>query len=109
MFLQEGGPYHSTLRDLLGAYVCYRPDLGYVQGMSFIAAILLLNLEEAEAFIVFANLVNRPLLAVFYRVIQKSWITSPQLWCFQVDTAAMSQNYSIFSAHLFSHLPRLAR
>ena len=26
----------------------YRPDLGYVQGMSFIAAILLLNLEEAE-------------------------------------------------------------
>ena len=66
----------------MGAYVCYRPDLGYVQGMSFIAAILLLNLEEAEAFIVFANLVNRPLLAVFYRVIQKSWITSPQLWCF---------------------------
>jgi len=90
---QEGGPYHSTLRDLLGAYVCYRPDLGYVQGMSFIAAILLLNLEEAEAFIVFANLVNRPLLAAFYRV----------------DTAAMSQNYSIFSAHLSSHLPRLAR
>ena len=70
MSLQEGGPYHSTLRDLLGAYVCYRPDLGYVQGMSFIAAILLLNLEEAEAFIVFANLVNRPLLAAFYRVIE---------------------------------------
>ena len=80
--LQEGGPYHSTLRDLLGAYVCYRPDLGYVQGMSFIAAILLLNLEEAEAFIVFANLVNRPLLAAFYRVIEKSWITSPYLWWF---------------------------
>ena len=40
-----------------------------VQGMSFIAAILLLNLDEADAFIVFANLVNRPLLAAFYRVI----------------------------------------
>merc|ERR1719150_1586640 len=90
---QEGGPYHSSLRDLLGAYVCYRPDLGYVQGMSFIAAILLLNMEEADAFIVFANLVNRPLLAAFYRV----------------DTAAMSQNYSMFSSHLASHLPRLAR
>ena len=63
----------------MGAYVCYRPDLGYVQGMSFIAAILLLNLEEAEAFIVFANLVNRPLLAAFYRVIEKSWITLPYL------------------------------
>ena len=41
-----------------------------VQGMSFIAAILLLNLDEADAFIVFANLVNRPLLAAFYRVIR---------------------------------------
>ena len=42
--------------------------MGLVQGMSFIAAILLLNLDEADAFIVFANLVNRPLLAAFYRV-----------------------------------------
>ena len=44
-------------------------NLDCVQGMSFIAAILLLNLEEADAFIVFANLVNRPLLAAFYRVL----------------------------------------
>ena len=43
-------------------------NLDFVQGMSFIAAILLLNLDEADAFIVFANLVNRPLLAAFYRV-----------------------------------------
>ena len=28
---QEGGPYHGLLHSLLGAYVCYRPDLGYVQ------------------------------------------------------------------------------
>ena len=86
-------------------------NLDCVQGMSFIAAILLLNLEEAEAFIVFANLVNRPLLAAFYRVLPSLRI----LWendlieISQVDTAAMSQNYSIFSAHLASHLPRLAR
>ena len=43
-------------------------NLVCIQGMSFIAAILLLNMEEADAFIVFANLVNRPLLAAFYRV-----------------------------------------
>ena len=43
-------------------------NIDCVQGMSFIAAILLLNLDEADAFIVFANLVNRPLLAAFYRV-----------------------------------------
>ncbi len=28
---QQGGPYHSALDDLLSAYVCFRPDIGYVQ------------------------------------------------------------------------------
>jgi len=80
-------------KNVLGAYVGYRPDLGYVQGMSFIAAILLLNLEEADAFIVFANLVNRPLLAAFYRV----------------DTGSMEHYYTAFSSLLSLHIPRLAR
>uniref|UniRef100_A0A8C9G665 Rab-GAP TBC domain-containing protein n=2 Tax=Pavo cristatus TaxID=9049 RepID=A0A8C9G665_PAVCR len=26
----EGGPYHDTLHSILGAYTCYRPDVGYV-------------------------------------------------------------------------------
>lgn len=90
---QAGGPYHTLLGDVLGAYVCYRPDLGYVQGMSFIAAILLLNLEEAQAFIVFANLVNRPCLSAFYRL----------------DTGAMGQYYTAFSCLLSLHLPKLAK
>ena len=38
--------------------------------MSFIAAILILNLDEADAFIMFANLLNWPLLAAFYTVDQ---------------------------------------
>ena len=28
---QQGGPYHHVLGDLLSAYVCFRPDIGYVQ------------------------------------------------------------------------------
>jgi hypothetical protein len=54
------------LHCLLGAYVCYRPDVGYVQGMSFIAAVLILNLEAADAFICFANLLNRPCHVAFF-------------------------------------------
>eukprot|EP00052_Salpingoeca_macrocollata_P013332 m.104070 g.104070 ORF g.104070 m.104070 type:complete len:103 (+) comp18869_c0_seq6:145-453(+) len=42
---QENGPYYDMIRDILGAYVCYRPDIGYIQGMSFLAAMLLLNME----------------------------------------------------------------
>ncbi len=26
----QGGPYHELLQGLLGAYACYRPDVGYV-------------------------------------------------------------------------------
>ena len=36
------------------------------QGMSFIAAILILNMDEADAFITFANLLNWPQLAAFF-------------------------------------------
>ena len=57
---QEGGPYYDMLHSLLGAYATYRPDVGYVQGMSFLAAFLLLNMDVADAFISFANLLNRP-------------------------------------------------
>ncbi|XP_074238706.1 TBC1 domain family member 12 isoform X3 [Saimiri boliviensis] len=65
---QKGGPYHDVLHSILGAYACYRPDVGYVQGMSFIAAVLILNLEEADAFIAFANLLNKPCQLAFFRV-----------------------------------------
>ncbi|XP_030257256.1 TBC1 domain family member 12-like isoform X2 [Sparus aurata] len=65
---QKGGPYHDVLQSILGAYTCYRPDVGYVQGMSFMAAMLVLNMDEVEAFISFSNLINRPCQLAFYRV-----------------------------------------
>ena len=37
-----------------------------LQGMSFIAAVLILNMDEADAFITFANLLNWPQLAAFF-------------------------------------------
>ena len=36
--------------------------------MSFLAGVLLLNLDEADAFLALANLLNRPLLLAFYRL-----------------------------------------
>ncbi|CAG2110726.1 unnamed protein product [Medioppia subpectinata] len=67
---QESGPYHEVLSELLGAYVTYRPDIGYAQGMSFLAAMLLLNMESEPAFVCLANLLNRQLLVSFFRVNQ---------------------------------------
>jgi len=65
---QKSGPYHQSLANVLEAYTCYRPDVGYVQGMSYIAAMLLLNLNEYEAFVAFANLLNNPCYMAFFQM-----------------------------------------
>lgn len=50
------------------AYVCYRPDIGYVQGMSFLASMFLLVMDTFDAFKCLANLLNRPLFLGFFRM-----------------------------------------
>lgn len=55
----KDGPNHHVLHIILGVYSCYRPDVGYVQGMSFIEPVSILNLEETVAFIVFVSFMNK--------------------------------------------------
>ncbi|PVD29994.1 hypothetical protein C0Q70_09255 [Pomacea canaliculata] len=88
---QKGGPYHDMMHSLLGAYACYRPDVGYVQGMSFIAAILLLNMEVADAFVCFANLLNRPCQVSFFRM----------------DEEMLTAYYKTFEEFFLENLPQL--
>ena len=50
------GPFHAKLKEVLETYACYRPDLGYVQGMSYIAALLCLYMSDTyQAFCCLAN------------------------------------------------------
>uniref|UniRef100_UPI0037E93EA9 TBC1 domain family member 12-like isoform X1 n=2 Tax=Semicossyphus pulcher TaxID=241346 RepID=UPI0037E93EA9 len=88
---QKGGPYHDLLQSILGAYTCYRPDVGYVQGMSSMAAMLVLNMDKVEAFISFSNLVNRPCQLAFYRV----------------DHQQMLRYFGAFQVFFEDSLPRL--
>uniref|UniRef100_A0A8C1C255 TBC1 domain family member 14 n=1 Tax=Cyprinus carpio carpio TaxID=630221 RepID=A0A8C1C255_CYPCA len=88
---QQGGPYHDVLHSILGAYTCYRPDVGYVQGMSFIAAVLILNMDIADAFIAFANLLNKPCQMAFYRV----------------DHSLMLTYFAAFEVFFEENLPKL--
>ncbi|XP_075421288.1 TBC1 domain family member 14 [Ascaphus truei] len=88
---QKGGPYHDMLHSILGAYTCYRPDVGYVQGMSFIAAVLILNLDTADAFIAFSNLLNKPCQMAFFRV----------------DHGLMLTYYAAFEVFFEENLPKL--
>lgn len=89
--VMQGGPYNQVLHDVLGAYACYRPDVGYVQGMSFLAGVLLLNMEASDAFICLANLLNRSSYTAFFRV----------------DHNLMSPYFAAFTVLLQDYLPRI--
>ena len=56
----------DKVENVLISFVSARPDVGYIQGMGFIAAVMMLVLEEVECFIRFTNLVTSPSLIGFY-------------------------------------------
>ncbi|KAG7234088.1 hypothetical protein INR49_005927 [Caranx melampygus] len=62
-----------------------------VQGMSFIAAVLILNLDTADAFIAFANLLNKPCQMAFFRV----------------DHSLMLTYFAAFEVFFEDNLPKL--
>ncbi|XP_068399579.1 TBC1 domain family member 14 isoform X2 [Eschrichtius robustus] len=59
---------HNIARRIVAADVGLNAIFCWVQGMSFIAAVLILNLDTADAFIAFSNLLNKPCQMAFFRV-----------------------------------------
>ncbi|KAG5313016.1 TBC14 protein, partial [Pseudoatta argentina] len=88
---QEGGPLFDSLQGILAAYAVYRPDVGYVQGMSFVGAVLSLNMEPPDAFACFANLLNYPC----HRA------------AFTLDQKRMNTYYKVYSSALALKLPKV--
>ena len=65
-FFQKEGPNYNDLKSILEAYICFRPDIGYVQGMSFIAAVLSLQMDSFNSFVSMANMFGKEILMSFY-------------------------------------------
>mmetsp|Transcript_17023 Transcript_17023/g.19011 ORF Transcript_17023/g.19011 Transcript_17023/m.19011 type:complete len:305 (-) Transcript_17023:237-1151(-) len=59
---KPGNILHEPLRNVLTAFIVHRPDIGYVQGMSYLAGVLLMNLDEIHAFSLFLSLSNWDIL-----------------------------------------------
>jgi hypothetical protein len=59
---KHGNLLHKPLRNILTAFIVHRPDIGYVQGMSYLAGVLLMNLDEIKAFSLFMSLTNWDIL-----------------------------------------------
>lgn len=66
-FFDRGEPLHDVIRKMLLTYAYYRPDIGYVQGMSFIAGILAIHIwDDYLCFQCLANLLGSEHLYAFY-------------------------------------------
>uniref|UniRef100_A0A7S2RS85 Rab-GAP TBC domain-containing protein n=1 Tax=Mucochytrium quahogii TaxID=96639 RepID=A0A7S2RS85_9STRA len=72
LFGKSGEPLYEQLREVLEVYQCYRPDVGYVQGMSYVAAMLCLHMPNSsyECFCSLANLLASHHLFDFFRLSQ---------------------------------------
>jgi len=92
-FFDEGGPLHEDCARILEAYTFFRPDIGYVQGMSYLAAMLLLYLPSYQAFVGLCNLLNTPSVLGLYRL-------EPQ---------AVACRARVFEQLCFQQLPAVAR
>jgi len=64
----EDGPFHRQLWDILETYAIFRPEIGYVQGMSFLAAMFLLYMDEFTSFRCLANMLEFPFLRALYKM-----------------------------------------
>jgi len=98
LFKQPESEAYNQILKVLDTAAYYQPEIGYVQGMSYVAATLLLFMNHYEAFLCFANLMNTPFL--------KS-VCTVQLQ----DLAKHSQLFQIIFAHnapeLYEHFNNL--
>ena len=58
LFRDQDGIGQTKLRNILHAYACIDPEVGYVQGMGFLVGTLLTQMEEEESFWAFHAMMN---------------------------------------------------
>lgn len=68
---QAGADGTERTTEVLEAYICYRPDLGYVQGMSYLAAALCFHMDSFTAFKAMVSLMSTSLLFDMFRLEEK--------------------------------------
>lgn len=62
------------------AFAMSRPDIGYIQGMSFIVGLFLLYMDKYTAFVCFSNLMTSECLMQFYQLDEEYLILRLELY-----------------------------
>jgi hypothetical protein len=91
IFKDPSSKSYDEIMSVLIALARSKPDIGYVQGMSYLAGLLLMYLQEADAFIMLYNLLDSHFLSSMYHV----------------DLAQISKHFRIFEILFAEQLPLL--
>ncbi|CAH0712833.1 unnamed protein product, partial [Brenthis ino] len=97
-FASALGPGQLALYNILKAYSLLDPDVGYCQGLSFVAGVLLLHMEEAEAFSLLRHL-------MFRRGLRKQYL--PDMSALQIQLYQLSRLLRDHEPELHSKLESL--
>lgn len=57
---------HDQLRNVLSAFAVFRPEIGYCQGLNFIAALLIITVGEEKSFYLMSKLIDSYLPRNYY-------------------------------------------
>lgn len=87
---QAGSLYHN-LREVLETFCNFRPDVSYVQGMSYLAAVFLVYMQPSQAFICLSNMVERDFFKAYL----------------QMDVEAVRLRFQIYELIFRSNFPHL--
>lgn len=88
---KQGSPLAENLREILRAFVASRPDIGYIQGLSYIGGLLLIYMDKFQAFVALLNLVLNVNIIPFYRF----------------DDQQIKRRFQIFKQVFYHNLPEL--
>lgn len=94
-YFSPESPLNNDLRELLEAASAYESEIGYIQGMSYVAGMLLLNLDLLPAFQVFIAIITSPLLISFYTIDQEGISIREQIF-----VGILKENLLDLSLHL---------
>ncbi|XP_047073258.1 ecotropic viral integration site 5 protein homolog [Lolium rigidum] len=95
-FQQRHGPGQRSLYNVLKAYSVYDRDVGYVQGMGFIAGLLLLYMSEEDAFWLIVALL-------------KGAVHAPMEGLYQAGLPLVQQYLCQFENLVTEHMPKLGQ
>lgn len=93
-FQQRHGPGQRSLYNILKAYSVYDRDVGYVQGMGFLAGLMLLYMSEEDAFWLMVALL-------------KGAVHAPMEGLYQVGLPLVQQYLFQLEKLVLDHLPKL--